>query len=89
MGNRIEITFQVRVVHRLIPLLQVLANLGQGLRRIAPRSKPVGTILKIRFEDRLQDQQRGHLHHPIPHRGYPQRPLFPVGLGNVYASYRL
>ena len=40
-------------------------------RPFGPES--IGAILEVRFEDRLQDQQRGHLHHAVAHRRDSQR----------------
>ena len=87
--SRIQISLQVRVVHRLIPGLHVPAYLLQCLMRRASRPEPVGTILEIRLEDRLQDQQGGHLHHSVSHCRYTQGSQFPVRLGDVDAPYRL
>src|SRR5207248_137343 len=61
MRNRIEIAFQVRVIHRLIPGLDMPLYLLQRLVWRAPRTEPIGAILEIRFEDRLQYQQGRHL----------------------------
>jgi len=52
--------------------------------RRAPRSETVGTFFKVRFKDRLQNQQRCHLDDPVAHRGNAQRSQFAVGLGNVH-----
>ena len=87
--SRIQISLQVRVVHRLIPGLHVPAYLLQRLMRRASRPKPIGAILEIRLEDRLQDQQGGHLHHSVSHCRYTQGSQFPVRLGDVDAPYRL
>ncbi len=57
--------------------------------RRASRPKSIRTILEIGFEDRLQDQQGGHLHHSVSHCRNAQRSQFPVCLGNVDAPYRL
>ena len=87
--NRIEVALQVRVVHRLIPGLQVTAYLLQRLVRRAPRTEPVGAIQEIRLEDRLQDQQGRHLHHPVAHRRDAQRSQLPIRLRDVDAPHRL
>src|SRR5258708_6707993 len=88
MRNRIEVAFEIRVIHRLIPGLNMPAYLLQRLVCRAPRTKPIGAILKIRFEDRLQDQQGRHLHHSVAHRRYAQRPQLPIRLQYVDAPYR-
>src|SRR5258708_23022055 len=75
MRNGIEVGLEIRVIHRLIPGLNMPAYLLQRLVCRAPRTKPIGAILKIRFEDRLQDQQGRHLHHSVAHRRDDQREL--------------
>src|ERR1017187_4245608 len=64
------------------------AYLLQRLVCRAPRTKPIGAILEIRFEDRLQDQQGRHLDHSVAHRRYAQRPQFPIRFRYVDAPYR-
>src|SRR6266542_1659322 len=56
MRNRIKVPFKVGVVHRLISESDQPANLLQRLARISLRAKPVGTCLKVRLKDRLQNQ---------------------------------
>jgi len=51
------------------------------------RSKPVGTVQEVRFEDRFQNEQRRHLDHPIPNRRDSQGPLSPIGHGNMDAAH--
>ena len=53
------------------------------------RPKPMRARTKVRLEDGLQDQLGRHLDHSIPDRRNPQRPLLPVGFGNVPPPYRL
>src|SRR6202142_225375 len=47
------------------------------------------SILKVGFEDRLQNQQGRHLPHPVSHRRYPQRSQLSVGFRYVHAAHRL
>ena len=86
---RIKIAFQVRVIHRLIPGLQMAAYLLQRLVRRAPRSEPIRSIQEIRLKDRFQDLQGRHLHYPVAYRRNSQRPQFPVRLRNVDALHCL
>src|SRR5947207_2226828 len=79
MWNRVEVPFQVRVIHRLIPGLYLPAYLLQRLVGRASRPEPIGAVFEIRFKDRLQNQQGRRLHHTIAHRRYPQRPQLPIG----------
>jgi len=53
--------FQVGVVHRSIARFQVIVDFLQRLVRIPPWTESVRSIQKIRFENRFQNQQRGHL----------------------------
>ncbi len=39
-------------------------------------------------EDRLDDDLRRHLHHPVPYRRYPQWPLLSVSLVYVLPPHR-
>src|SRR4029078_10526326 len=52
--NRIEIALEVRIIHRLIPGFYMPAYLLQRLMGRALRTEPIGAILEICFEDRLQ-----------------------------------
>jgi site-specific DNA recombinase len=87
--DRIEVGFKIGVVHRLTTRLQMPADLLQRLMRIPPRPETVRTVRKIRFENRLQHQQRGHLHHPVPDRRNPQRPQLAIRLRDVHPPHRL
>src|ERR1035437_7237195 len=66
----------------------VAAYLLQRLVGRPARTKPIGTVLEICFEDRLQDQQGRHLDHSVAHRRDAQRPHFPIRLWSVDAPYR-
>ena len=61
----------------------------ERLGRAALRTKSVRAVLEVRFEDRLHNDLRRHLHHPIPHRRYPQRPLPSILLRDVVPPHRL
>jgi len=65
------------------------ADLLQRLVRVPPWTESVRTIQKIRFENRFQNQQRGHLRHPVSDRRYPQRPQLPIRLRDVHPPHRL
>ncbi len=56
--------------------------------RRAAGAKAVGTVLEVLLEDRLQNQQRRHLNHPVAHRRNPQRAHLPVGFRDVHAPDR-
>jgi hypothetical protein len=47
------------------------------------------TTQEIRFEDRFQDQERRHLHHPVPNCRNPQWSQFSIGFLDPYSTYRL
>src|SRR5664280_2424874 len=64
------------------------AYLLQRLVGRPARTEPIGAILEIRFEDRLQDQQGRHLHHSVAHRRNPERTQFPIRFWYVDAPYR-
>ena len=48
--------------------LEVLTDLRQRLVGRPSGTKPERTVQEVRLEDRLQDQQRRRLHHPVPDR---------------------
>jgi len=77
------------VVHGLIAPFQMAADLLQRLMRRAVGTKPIGAIFKVGFKDRLQDEQRRHLHDTVPHGRYPQRSHLPVGFRDVHAAHWL
>src|SRR5688572_30794298 len=64
-----------------------------GLQRMvgrAPRAKPVADGIEVGFEDRLKHDPRRRHHHPVGHRGNPERPGLPrpARLGNQNAPQR-
>src|SRR6266446_4500489 len=86
---RVEVPLEVRVIHRLIPGLEVAAYLCQSLVGRAPRAKPVGAVQEVGFENRFEDQQGGRLHNAVADVWNPQRSQLPVGLGYVDTAYSL
>src|SRR5207245_2462808 len=60
-----------------------------ALRRPPPRPIAIGRGFQVRLEDRSQDQQRGGLHHPVPNRRNPERPLAATRLRNQPPPHRL
>ena len=81
MWNRIEILRQVGVHHIGVPLAQQLVHRLDRIDTAAARSVAIGSRFEVRLEDRLQHQFRGGLHHPVPDRGYAERPLAAAQLG--------
>src|SRR5713226_4961895 len=61
----------------------------QRLVRRAPRSEPIRAIQEICLKYRLQDQQGRHLHYPVAHRRYSQRPQLSIRFRNVDSLHRL
>ena len=55
---------------------------------VSSGAEPKRRFRQIRLEDRLQNQERRRLHHPVAHVGNAQRPHLPVGLRNVHAADR-
>jgi hypothetical protein len=79
------------LLRRAIDVISTVARLPDDfhcLRRSSSRSKPPAARLKVGLEDRLDRQFGRHLHHAVPHRRYPQRPLPPVPLGDVSPPHR-
>jgi hypothetical protein len=55
---------------------------------VSSGSEPIGAIFKVRFEDRLQDQQHCRLHYAIPYRRDPEGPQLAVGFGYIDSPHR-
>jgi hypothetical protein len=53
---------------------------------INSRSKTVLLPTEIGFKDRSYHQQCSHLGHPVPDRGYAERPLAAIALGNPHSK---
>ena len=45
-------------------------------------------LAEVRFEDRFDDEFHRHLRYPVAYRGYAQRPLLTIGLGDQHAPHR-
>src|SRR5215475_1234337 len=89
MRYRIKIPFQIRIVDGLIARLQMRPNFLQSIMGRSFVAESITAFQKVRLEYRFQDQERGHLDYPIPYRRNAQRPQFPIGFLNPYATYGL
>jgi hypothetical protein len=87
--NRVEVTLQVSIVHFPPSGLEMSPDLSQRIMRRPARTKPVRAVDEIRLEDRLQNQQHGHLHDPILDGWNAQWSLPSIRLGNVDTFDRL
>src|SRR5437762_1521666 len=81
--NTIQVALDVCIDHEVMPLVPRCADRLHGLRRALFRTESETARLEIRFEDRLDHDLRRHLHHPVPHRQYPQWPLLSVSFRYV------
>lgn len=88
MGNRVEVTLQVGVIHGLPPALEFLLDRRERLMSLSTRTEAVRAVEEIGLEDRLQDEHRGHLDHTITDRGDSQRALAPIRFQDVDAADR-
>ena len=61
----------------------------QRLMLAAPRSEPVREAEEVRLVDGVQHLDRGPLDDLVLQRGHADRPLPPVGLGDVHPPNRL
>src|SRR5207249_2168818 len=86
-GIESKYPFRSAIVDRLIARLQMRANLFQGIMRRSSASESIATIQKIRFEDRLQDQERRHLDNAIPYARDSQWPQLPIRFLNPDPPY--
>src|SRR6266404_1373573 len=85
--DRVEVSLQVRVIHRLIPGLEMTAYLPQRLVGGAPRAKPVRAVQEVHLKDGLQNQQGCGLHDPIAQSRDAQGSQLSICLGDVDAPY--
>ena len=86
--NRVEVRLKIRVVHLPPPFLEIGFYLLQGLMGRSSGTKAERTVQHIRLEDRLNQQQEGHLHHAILDRRDAQWPHLAIGFGDVHTLHR-
>jgi hypothetical protein len=80
---------KIRVHDIRISLVQQFIHSPDGSLHPLPRPISVCIRLQGRLLDRFQHQLRSGLHHPVPDRRYPERPLSSSGLGDPYPPHRL
>ena len=68
----VEVLRQVGVDHVRVSVAQRVMDRPDRILRAPLRSIAIGTVLEVRFEDRLQHQLGGGLHHPVPNRRDPE-----------------
>src|SRR6516165_12366834 len=88
--NPIEKALKVKIEHPVHPLRQQSGvERVQRVMRAAPWPEPVREAEKVRFVDGVQHLDRGTLGDLIFQRRDTERPLPPVGLGDVHPPHRL
>src|SRR5579885_360664 len=90
VGDPIEKALDVQVEHP-VHLLRQQSRVERIQRpmRAAPRSEPVGEAEKVGFVDGVQHLDRRTLDNLVFQRRYAERPLPPIGLGDVHPTNRL
>src|SRR5271157_4454938 len=86
--DAVEIALDVRIDYEVMPLVSGSPDRFQSLRRALLRTKSIAAVFEIRLKDRLDDDLRRHLHHPVSYRRYPQWPLLPASLVYVLPPHR-
>ncbi len=86
--NCVEVGGHIGIQDPAHPLGERCVNRIQRLMRRLLRPEPVGVAVEVRFEERLEQQLRRHLHHAVTDVGNPQRPLSAAELRDVHAPYR-
>ena len=78
--DAVEVAGQVGIDHLRMPRVHMPVDLPDGVQGAVVW--PVGVLLRLQvgLEDRLQDQHHRHLHHAVPDRTDPQRPLLAIRL---------
>ena len=74
--DAVEVTRQVRVNHLRMPAFQQRFNPPDGVSSAAAWAVGVLLVLKVRLEDRFQNDQGRRLYHTISDRGDAKRPYF-------------
>ncbi len=83
MRNRVEVFRQIGIYDIGIAPADQPVRFLDRVDRAASRAIAVGAILKVRFEDRLQDKPGGGLNHPIPDRRDTKRAFAAPGFGII------
>ena len=81
--NRVKVLRQIRVHDIRISFVQQFIHFPDRILRPLLRPIPISIRLQVRFPDRFQHQFRGGLHHPVPYRRDPERPLSAPGFGII------
>ena len=89
MVDAAEVVANVGVQHVVATARPAHAQRLQRLRRAPLRPKPIRRGAKIRLEDGLQHERRGHLRHSVSDRRNAERPLTAIGLRDVPPQDRL
>src|SRR5215472_6305335 len=85
---RTKVTLNVCIDDVVVSLVTRCSDRLQGLCRAPLRAESITAWLEICLEDRLDHHLRRHLHHSVPHRRYPQRPLLPRLFWYVSSPHR-
>ena len=62
MGNRVKIRAEIGVYDFVFPLQECLLDGVNGLVRAAARPVPKAVLVKVSFEDRLEQEHQRRLH---------------------------
>ena len=89
MRDGIEILAQIGIDHVGVALPKQGQHRLDRIARAAFRPIAVRGRIQIRFEDRLQHQLRGGLHHPVPDRRDTEWTLAAAGLWDHHPPHRL
>jgi hypothetical protein len=88
--NRVEVLRQIGVHNLGVSLVNGAGDLANRVERAPLRSIPVSRLVEVRFEDRLEDQDRCPLHHPIADGRNAERSLaHATGFRDKHPSDRL
>jgi len=68
MRNRVKVRAKVGVDDFVFPLQERLLDGVNGLMRTAARPVPKAVLVKVSFEDRLEQEHQSRLHYPVFHR---------------------
>ena len=89
MWNGVEVARQVRIIDLGPSGFEVGHDLAERIVGLSRRPKSMGTVQEVSLEDWFQDEQDGHLYHPVSHARYSERASFAVRLRYMDTAHRL
>jgi len=88
MVDAVKVLLNVGIHHPVMPGVARFPDRIERILSASPRTESVTALLEVRLEDRLDHELHRRLHHSVPYRRNPQRPLLSIRLRNVLPPHR-